>query len=438
MFVKLVRSDVFAVLLRWHCCQLDLRNDTSICAGTSFALTLQHSIQVKLRALALCPKHGTHEILERILGSNPTIVLEPNRVRPGGMSRKRERTHWPAGAASRLWSAKHDTRWRRALRKGADITRLLRQGFVWHYYQPFSTLWVFKMADPDLTDEADALGAIFGDDIHIQWRHTSTSSSAVAAEFEIRLQSYDASRVAKLVALLLNGYPKDVKPQISIRANQGLSERQRLALTEAAGAAIRDAPFGSVCVYEVASAVQKCLDELSPDPSTDSHSSSTATCRITPRTLEPTQLHFSKEPACFDISSSNPRAAVKIIDGERIADRKSIFQAFLARGISSAAQLDWARRTLLQRPKIAKATHNMYAYRYINKSNAVVCADHGDDGEDGAGKKIALLFELFEVTDALIMCSRWYGGIKLGPDRFKHIAKLTQCMLELNGYRRRS
>lgn len=293
------------------------------------------------------------------------------------------------------------------------------------------------MVASDLTDEAAALGAIYGDDIHILWKHASASSSAVAAEFEIKLQSYDASRVAKLVAVLLEAYPMETKPQVSIRANQGLSERQRLALTEAADAAIRDAPFGSVCVYEVASAVQKCLDELSTDTSTGLNSSSTATHGETPRTTEPSLLHLGKEPACFDVTPPTALDAVTIVDGERIADRKSIFQAFLARGISSGAQLDWARRTLLQRPKIAKATHNMYAYRYINKSKGFVCADNDDDGEDGAGKKIALLLELFEVTDALIMCSRWYGGIKLGPDRFKHIAKLTQSALEISGYRRR-
>ena len=34
----------------------------------------------------------------------------------------------------------------------------------------------------------------------------------------------------------------------------------------------------------------------------------------------------------------------------------------------------------------------------------------------------------------MVVVSRWYGGIHLGPDRFKHINNCTRMILEQNGY----
>ena len=75
-----------------------------------------------------------------------------------------------------------------------------------------------------------------------------------------------------------------------------------------------------------------------------------------------------------------------------------------------------------------KATHHMYAYRIL--MGGVLYHDNSDDGEDGAGRKIAELLnnmmkageEQGEERGVLMIVSRWYGGVKLGPKRFAHIA----------------
>eukprot|EP00632_Arachnochrysis_sp_CCMP2950_P006939 CAMPEP_0185718960 /NCGR_PEP_ID=MMETSP1164-20130828/47832_1 /TAXON_ID=1104430 /ORGANISM="Chrysoreinhardia sp, Strain CCMP2950" /LENGTH=74 /DNA_ID=CAMNT_0028386611 /DNA_START=15 /DNA_END=236 /DNA_ORIENTATION=+ len=73
----------------------------------------------------------------------------------------------------------------------------------------------------------------------------------------------------------------------------------------------------------------------------------------------------------------------------------------------------------------------MYAYRFVDAATGARRADNEDDGETGAGAKMAHVLDLFDgPTGVFVMVSRWYGGIKLGPDRFKHIAKLTQRALE--------
>lgn len=43
--------------------------------------------------------------------------------------------------------------------------------------------------------------------------------------------------------------------------------------------------------------------------------------------------------------------------------------------------------------------------------------DNDDDGEAAAGGRIAHLMQLMEVVNVLVVVSRWYGGVKLGPDR---------------------
>lgn len=97
-------------------------------------------------------------------------------------------------------------------------------------------------------------------------------------------------------------------------------------------------------------------------------------------------------------------------------------------------QINWAKRKLLENSKVARATHNMWAFRFWDKERSVQIADNDDDGEDGAGSKMAGLLEIMGAQNVFVMVSRWFGGIKLGPDRFKHIATTTQNILNDNGF----
>jgi putative IMPACT (imprinted ancient) family translation regulator len=46
-----------------------------------------------------------------------------------------------------------------------------------------------------------------------------------------------------------------------------------------------------------------------------------------------------------------------------------------------------------------------------------------DDGENGAGNIILYYLKANNLNNVVIAVSRYYGGIKLGPDRFKDIKK---------------
>ena len=56
--------------------------------------------------------------------------------------------------------------------------------------------------------------------------------------------------------------------------------------------------------------------------------------------------------------------------------------------------------------------------------------DNDDDGEAAAGKKLAELLQMKKVDNVLCVVSRWYGGVLMGPDRFKCIARAATIVLE--------
>lgn len=59
--------------------------------------------------------------------------------------------------------------------------------------------------------------------------------------------------------------------------------------------------------------------------------------------------------------------------------------------------------------------------------------DYDDDGETQAGSRLKHLLEILEVENVLVVVTRWFGGVHLGPDRFKHINQAARDALELAG-----
>ena len=39
-----------------------------------------------------------------------------------------------------------------------------------------------------------------------------------------------------------------------------------------------------------------------------------------------------------------------------------------------------------------------------------------------------------QVEDVIVVVSRWYGGIQLGADRFKHINNVARALLDATGF----
>ncbi|MBB5720935.1 putative IMPACT (imprinted ancient) family translation regulator [Loktanella ponticola] len=82
-------------------------------------------------------------------------------------------------------------------------------------------------------------------------------------------------------------------------------------------------------------------------------------------------------------------------------------------------------KALCRKKKFAKATHNTWA---------VVLPDgtpvKNDDGESGAGIVILRMLEREGLTGHIIVVTRWFGGTKLGGDRFRRVQDAVRIYLD--------
>ncbi len=113
---------------------------------------------------------------------------------------------------------------------------------------------------------------------------------------------------------------------------------------------------------------------------------------------------------------------MQIFSGESFVDRKSRFQAHLTR-VNSVEDVQLFCDTLKMNNKIAKATHNILAYRIADDSG------HDSDGEDQAGRGLEMLINSTNIDKIAVVVSRWFGGIHLGSDRFRLINKAARDLL---------
>ncbi|AGO10045.1 AaceriAAR055Wp [[Ashbya] aceris (nom. inval.)] len=115
------------------------------------------------------------------------------------------------------------------------------------------------------------------------------------------------------------------------------------------------------------------------------------------------------------------------IASDPITDRSSTFIAYAAHANSeedACAKIDQLKTD----NKIAKCAHLMTAWR-IHGENGVVYKDCDDDGESAAGSRMLHLLNTMDAWDVVVAVARWFGGVHIGPDRFKHINSCTRDAL---------
>jgi len=136
------------------------------------------------------------------------------------------------------------------------------------------------------------------------------------------------------------------------------------------------------------------------------------------------------------ITSTVPTSNVvlpEIFTGEPLTDRKSTFQAHVAQ-ISHVQQVSLVLNELKKSKKIATATHNMYAYRIFQEESKSWQQDCDDDGETHAGGRLLHLLQILNCSNVIAIVTRWFGGIMLRTDRFKHINNVARQELEKQGF----
>ncbi len=108
-----------------------------------------------------------------------------------------------------------------------------------------------------------------------------------------------------------------------------------------------------------------------------------------------------------------------------ITEKKSVFIARAATVHSTLEAKAFLNNLLGADKKVAKATHNVTAWR-IRGANGTAVQDCDDDGESAAGSRVLHLMQIMDVWDVIVIVTRWYGGKHLGPDRFRIINNVAR------------
>ena len=110
-----------------------------------------------------------------------------------------------------------------------------------------------------------------------------------------------------------------------------------------------------------------------------------------------------------------------------VTDRGSKYAVSGGRACSRSEALDFVKQ-LKRKKKYAKATHNSWAV--ILRDGEQI---KNDDGESGAGMVILRMLEREGLFDQIIVVTRWYGGVHLGGDRFRHVQTCVRSYLAALG-----
>lgn len=82
-------------------------------------------------------------------------------------------------------------------------------------------------------------------------------------------------------------------------------------------------------------------------------------------------------------------------------------------------------KKLCRKKKFAKATHNTWAVILPDGTQI-----KNDDGESGAGMVILRMLERQDILGEVVVVTRWYGGVHLGGDRFRHVQSCIRAYFE--------
>nr|XP_039265058.1 protein IMPACT-like [Styela clava] len=267
---------------------------------------------------------------------------------------------------------------------------------------------MFHMDESNLErqkDEIEALAAIYTEEFKI------VNGENHIYELEFRKHQGKSTLKIILQVTLPPLYPEESPPMYEIQAPwlKGTSRQELYNALES----IYLENIGEDILFMWAEKVRDILEKENPD--SEGNVSDISNCE--------TDFKSHEEPLL---------PCPRISHGETITDRKSTFQAHLA-VVSSMDDIKAVRQNLLSHRKIANATHNIVAYRIQNKIGTFN-QDCDDDGEHAAGGRLLHLLQILDVKNIIIIVSRWYGGIHLGPDRFKHINNAARSILQSEGF----
>jgi hypothetical protein len=262
----------------------------------------------------------------------------------------------------------------------------------------------------DLENEQEALNSIYGE---------GTLISADAADiFVLRLPDFDGT----LRLQFPQDYP-DAPPTIlgtessGEHARKGDAAHVLEAFREAVGRLFQP---GEVCLFDV-------IEDLSSSLSTAGQYFNE---HVEENDYEVQDMNDLPASAYVkETTHDEPPWTISDVSVEL----KSVFVARCAPVSTVIQAKEYLQHLLNTDKKVAKATHNITAWR-IKGENGVTFQDCDDDGETAAGGRVLHLMQLMDLWNVMVVVTRWYGGQKLGPARFGIINTVARDAFVKGGF----
>ena len=109
-----------------------------------------------------------------------------------------------------------------------------------------------------------------------------------------------------------------------------------------------------------------------------------------------------------------------------ISDRGSQYSVSIGR-VYGRDDIKQFLRTLTSKKMYQKATHHSWAVRMQHAG--IIYESKRDDGETCAGMLILRELQAAGAVNCIVCVTRWFGGVKLMGDRFKHLQDASRYAL---------
>ena len=142
-----------------------------------------------------------------------------------------------------------------------------------------------------------------------------------------------------------------------------------------------------------------------------------------------TTENLEKNPIDYTTSTGQPISYANMQHSMTTTTKGSIFQGHYY-PIHSEGEAVQSLRALLQNDLTSKSDHIIYAYNYGGEDGQIVTG-HCDDGEWGASSILCELLKQRNISNAILVVTRKYGGTNLGKQRFQIIKQVACNVLDL-------
>ncbi|SPO00981.1 related to YIH1 Piecemeal microautophagy of the nucleus (PMN) [Cephalotrichum gorgonifer] len=263
---------------------------------------------------------------------------------------------------------------------------------------------------PELEDEIEALNSIYG---------PSTIEKGDSPDtYILHLPGDDRSSLRLSIPASYPDSPPEVHSTFSVgSASRHVAASELALFQQALGTVFQP---GMVCIYDAIEELSSLLSAQvdSPPLGTTPHASDSH---------QQEELEGEEEEESEELQ-------IPWTLSVPITELKSTFIAHIAPVSDPQLVPAYISALLSSDRRIRQATHNISAWRIRGASSDASFQDYDDDGETAAGGRLLHLLQAMDVWDVLVVVSRWYGGLKLGPRRFALINSAARDGLVRAGF----